>query len=111
MASNLALSGLASGVDTSTIVEQLMAIDRQGTTRITYRQSGVTGMQNSLKAIAGENAAGEGAAGAAARPRPRRVRGAPRGRPRPLGPPRARKIGPAWPEPAPRSPTSGARPT
>src|SRR4051794_22521224 len=54
MATNLALSGLASGVDTATIVDQLMAIDRQGTTRITYRQSGVTGMQNSLKAIAGK---------------------------------------------------------
>jgi flagellar hook-associated protein 2 len=50
--SSLGLSGLASGVDTSAIVDQLMAIDRQGTTRITYRQSNVTGMQNSLKAIA-----------------------------------------------------------
>jgi flagellar hook-associated protein 2 len=64
MASNLALSGLASGVDTSTIVEQLMAIDRQGTTRITYRQSGVTGMQNSLKAIAGKLSALKDAANA-----------------------------------------------
>jgi flagellar hook-associated protein 2 len=51
-ASSLGLSGLASGVDTSAIVDQLMAIDRQSTTRITYRQSNVTGMQNSLKAIA-----------------------------------------------------------
>src|SRR3954447_17400773 len=50
--SGLGLSGLASGVDTSAIVDQLMAIDRKGTTRITYRQSNVTGMQNSLKAIA-----------------------------------------------------------
>jgi flagellar capping protein FliD len=70
MASNLALSGLASGVDTSTIVEQLMAIDRQGTTRITYRQSGVTGMQNSLKAIAGETAAAEAEAPAEPAPAP-----------------------------------------
>jgi flagellar hook-associated protein 2 len=50
--SSLGLTGLASGVDTSAIVDQLMAIDRQSTTRITYRQSNVTGMQNSLKAIA-----------------------------------------------------------
>jgi flagellar hook-associated protein 2 len=50
--SSLGLSGLASGVDTGAIVDQLMAIDRKGTTRITYRQSNVTGMQNSLKAIA-----------------------------------------------------------
>jgi flagellar hook-associated protein 2 len=52
--SGLGLSGLASGVDTSAIVDQLMAIDRKGATRITYRQSNVTGMQNSLKAIAGK---------------------------------------------------------
>jgi flagellar hook-associated protein 2 len=50
--SSLGLTGLASGVDTSAIVDQLMAIDRQSTTRITYRQANVTGMQNSLKAIA-----------------------------------------------------------
>jgi flagellar hook-associated protein 2 len=50
--SGLGLTGLASGVDTSAIVDQLMAIDRKGTTRITYRQSNATGMQNSLKAIA-----------------------------------------------------------
>lgn len=50
--SSLGLSGLASGVDTSAIVDQLMAIDRQSTTRLTYRQSNVTGLQNSLKAIA-----------------------------------------------------------
>ncbi|HEX5621109.1 MAG TPA: flagellar filament capping protein FliD [Solirubrobacteraceae bacterium] len=52
MASNLALSGLASGVDTSTIVEQLIAIDRQGTTRIQNRQYAVSGMQTALKDIA-----------------------------------------------------------
>jgi hypothetical protein len=50
--SSLGLSGLASGVDTSAIVDQLMAIDRQSTTRITYRQSNVTGLRNSPKAIA-----------------------------------------------------------
>jgi flagellar hook-associated protein 2 len=64
MAGNLALSGLASGVDTASIVEQLMAIDRKGTTRISYRQSGVTGMQNSLKAIAGKLTALKNAANA-----------------------------------------------
>jgi flagellar hook-associated protein 2 len=52
MASSLALSGLASGVDTSTIVEQLIAIDRQGTTRIQNRQYAVTGMQSALKDVA-----------------------------------------------------------
>ncbi len=53
MASNsLALSGLASGVDTSSIVEQLIAIDRQGTTRIQNRQYSVAGMQDSLKSVA-----------------------------------------------------------
>ena len=62
--SSLGLSGLASGVDTNAIVEQLMAIDRQGTTRITYRQSNVTGMQNSLKAIASKLSALKDAANA-----------------------------------------------
>ena len=50
--SGLALSGLASGVDTSSIVEQLIALDRQGTTRIQNRRYGVTGMQTALKDIA-----------------------------------------------------------
>jgi len=36
------LSGLASGVDTSGIVDQLMAIERQATTRLALRQSAVT---------------------------------------------------------------------
>jgi flagellar hook-associated protein 2 len=49
---NLALSGLASGVDTSSIVDQLIAIDRQGTTRIQNRQYAVTGMQSALKDVA-----------------------------------------------------------
>jgi flagellar hook-associated protein 2 len=50
--SSLALSGLASGVDTSSIVEQLIALDRQGTTRIQNRQYAVTGMQSALKDVA-----------------------------------------------------------
>jgi flagellar hook-associated protein 2 len=48
----LALSGLASGVDTSAIVEQLMALERQQTTRLQNRQYAVTGQQTSLKDIA-----------------------------------------------------------
>ena len=48
----LALSGLASGVDTSSIVEQLIALDRQGTARLQNRQYAVTGMQTALKDIA-----------------------------------------------------------
>jgi flagellar hook-associated protein 2 len=50
--SSLALSGLASGVDTSSIVEQLMAVDRQATTKITNKQTRITGEQNALKGIA-----------------------------------------------------------
>jgi flagellar hook-associated protein 2 len=52
MAGTLALSGLASGVDTSGIVDQLIAIDRQGTTRIQYRQYAVTGLRSALKDVA-----------------------------------------------------------
>jgi flagellar hook-associated protein 2 len=39
MAGSLALSGLASGVDTSAIIQQLMAIESQGKTRLTNKQS------------------------------------------------------------------------
>jgi flagellar hook-associated protein 2 len=62
--SSLALSGLASGVDTSSIVDQLIALDRQGTTRLQNRQSSVTGMQSSLKTIASKLAALKSAASA-----------------------------------------------
>jgi flagellar hook-associated protein 2 len=48
----LALSGLASGVDTSAIVDQLMALERQSLTRLQYRQSAVGGRQSALKDIA-----------------------------------------------------------
>jgi flagellar hook-associated protein 2 len=48
----LALSGLASGVDTSSIVDQLMALERQSITRLKYRQSAVGGQQAALKEIA-----------------------------------------------------------
>ncbi len=43
------LSGLASGVDTASIVENLMALERQGKTRLTLRQSANTSQQSVLK--------------------------------------------------------------
>ena len=49
---DIGLSGLASGVDTSAIIDKLMALERQSTTRISNRQTAVTGQQTSLKAIA-----------------------------------------------------------
>jgi flagellar hook-associated protein 2 len=49
---DLSLSGLASGVDTAAIIDKLMALERQSTTRITKRQTAVTGQQTSLKEIA-----------------------------------------------------------
>src|SRR5919199_5853562 len=55
--SDLGLSGLASGVDTSAIVSKLMALDRQGSTRIQLRQSAVQAEQNGLKAVAAKLAA------------------------------------------------------
>lgn len=48
----LGLSGLASGVDTSSIVDQLMALERQKLTTINYRKSAVTGQQDALKEVA-----------------------------------------------------------
>jgi flagellar hook-associated protein 2 len=48
----ISLSGLASGVDTSAIVDQLMALERQKLARIQYRQSAVGGEQSALKDIA-----------------------------------------------------------
>lgn len=44
----LALSGLASGVDTS-IVDQLMARERRSVTRLQYRQSAAGGRQSALE--------------------------------------------------------------
>ena len=52
MASGLALSGLASGVDTSSIVEQLMTLERSSLSRIQNRQYAASGMQTALKDIA-----------------------------------------------------------
>ncbi len=45
----LSLSGLASGVDTASIVDQLMALERQSLTKIGYRKSAVSGQQDALK--------------------------------------------------------------
>jgi flagellar hook-associated protein 2 len=58
----LALSGLASGVDTSSIVDQLMALERQSITRLKYRQSAVTGQQSALKEVASKLSALKSAA-------------------------------------------------
>src|SRR4051794_29841344 len=48
---DLSLSGLASGVDTSSIVDQLMSIERQKVTRINNHQTSVTAHQTALKAV------------------------------------------------------------
>jgi flagellar hook-associated protein 2 len=58
----LSLSGLASGVDTSSIVEQLMALERQRVTKIGYRRAAVTGQQDALKEVASKLASLKGAA-------------------------------------------------
>ena len=62
MAGGLALSGLASGVDTASIVSQLMALDRQTTTRMTYRQAAVTAQRTGLTTIAAKLSALQSAA-------------------------------------------------
>src|SRR5262245_49044154 len=51
MAGDLALSGLASGVDTSGIVQKLMQIEQQGRTRITTKQSQVTARESGIKDV------------------------------------------------------------
>jgi flagellar hook-associated protein 2 len=45
----LQLSGLASGVDTASLVEQLMALERQGKTRLQMRQSSLSAQQTTLR--------------------------------------------------------------
>jgi flagellar hook-associated protein 2 len=55
--STLGLSGIASGVDTASIVEQLMALERQKVTRLGYRKAAVTGQQDALKEVASKLAA------------------------------------------------------
>jgi flagellar motor switch protein FliN len=54
---NLGLAGIASGVDTNAIVDQLMALERQSLTRLGYRQAALTGQQNALKDVASKLAA------------------------------------------------------
>ena len=46
------LSGLASGVDTSSIVDKLIAIERQQNARLGLRKSAVQARQTGLKDIA-----------------------------------------------------------
>jgi flagellar hook-associated protein 2 len=58
----LSLSGLASGVDTSALVDQLMALERQSVTRLQYRQAALTGQQDALKEVASKLSALETAA-------------------------------------------------
>jgi flagellar hook-associated protein 2 len=55
--SDLGLSGLASGVDTSGIVDKLMEVERAKATPITYKQGKVTAQQTALKDIAAKLAA------------------------------------------------------
>jgi len=45
----IALTGLASGVDTATMVQQLMAIEAQGKTRLQMRQTSLTAQQTTLR--------------------------------------------------------------
>jgi len=62
--SSLALSGLASGVDTSSIVQQLMAADQTVVTKMSNKQSTITGHQAALKNITTKLAALQTAANA-----------------------------------------------
>src|SRR3954451_18817788 len=60
--STLSLSGLASGVDTDSIVQQLMDVERQGLTRGQNSQTSVTAHQTVLKAVSAKlNALSPGA--------------------------------------------------
>jgi flagellar hook-associated protein 2 len=47
----ISLTGMASGLDTDSIIQQLMAIDQQKVTAVRNQQSGVQAHQNALKAI------------------------------------------------------------
>src|SRR5215218_7756611 len=46
---DLGLSGLASGVDTASIVEQLMGLERRGKARLQLRQGSITAQQTTLR--------------------------------------------------------------
>jgi flagellar hook-associated protein 2 len=51
MAGSLALSGLASGVDTTGIIQKLMDIESQGRTRLTTKQSQITARESGIKDV------------------------------------------------------------
>jgi flagellar hook-associated protein 2 len=64
MATSTALSGLASGVDTASIVDQLMAVERNQTIPLTNRQTTITAEQTALKGITAKLTAFQAAAAA-----------------------------------------------
>src|SRR6201999_1466151 len=47
----VSLTGMASGLDTDSIIQQIMAVDQQKISQVGYQQSAVTQHQNLLKAI------------------------------------------------------------
>src|SRR3954470_15729989 len=47
----VSLTGMASGLDTDSIIQQIMAVDQQQISLVQYQQSAVTQHQNLLKAI------------------------------------------------------------
>jgi flagellar hook-associated protein 2 len=51
------LSGIASGIDTASIVQQLMDVERAGETRLQLRQSSIAGQKTALTGIASKLAA------------------------------------------------------
>ena len=55
--SDLGLSGLASGVDTTGIIDKLMSVEQAKATPITYKRGRVTAQQTALKDIAAKLAA------------------------------------------------------
>jgi flagellar hook-associated protein 2 len=47
----VSLTGMASGLDTDSIIQQIMAVDQQKVSLVSYQQSGVQQHQNLLKAV------------------------------------------------------------
>src|SRR6201990_2784719 len=47
----ISLTGMASGLDTDSIIQQIMAVDQQKVTTVNYQQAAVTQHQNLLKAV------------------------------------------------------------
>jgi flagellar hook-associated protein 2 len=58
------LSGIASGIDTASIVQKLMDVERAGETRLQLRQSSIAGQKSALTGIASKLAALKTAASA-----------------------------------------------